>query len=143
MHPRDLLVDETRQWLVRAQGDLRAASVLVDAQLLPEALFHCHETAEKALSAFLTWNRKPLADTRGLEQLRQECIEIDPTLLPALTGIERLSQYVWHYRSPEAPYQPDGVDVDDALAAAARVLAEIEDRIVPEMNAEPRISDAA
>jgi HEPN domain-containing protein len=44
MTPADWLLDETRQWVQRAEADLRAAS---------EALFHCQQAAEKYLKAFL------------------------------------------------------------------------------------------
>jgi hypothetical protein len=58
MTPLELLLDETGQWLRRADADLRAAE-LCAGELPGEALYHCQQAAEKLLKAFLTWNQTP------------------------------------------------------------------------------------
>ncbi len=49
-------VHEIRQWLIKADHDLRSAERLLtgDPPLLDTAVYHCQQVAEKALKAYLT-----------------------------------------------------------------------------------------
>jgi hypothetical protein len=50
-------INEVRQWLHKADHDLRSAARLMsgdDEPLLDTAVYHCQQAAEKALKAYLT-----------------------------------------------------------------------------------------
>ena len=118
MTPADWLLDETRQWVQRAEADLRAAD-LCEAELPSEALFHCQQAAEKYLKAFLSWNQTAFRKTHELRELGRACIELEPPLREALEPAYALSKYAWVFRYPGAPYEPETGE-----AAAGRALAE-------------------
>ena len=77
------LTAETRAWLTKSTNDLRAAEALFDSSpsLLDEAVFHCQQAAEKALKGFLTWHGRPFRKTHNLEEIGEECLVLDPTLM--------------------------------------------------------------
>jgi HEPN domain-containing protein len=60
---------DTRAWLVKAEADLRGATVDLAAEppLLEDALFHCQQASEKALKSLLTWHDLPFRKTHSLE----------------------------------------------------------------------------
>ena len=64
-------VGETREWLQKASLDLRGAQIdlAADPPLLEDALFHCQQTVEKTLKAFLAWHDQPFRKTHSLEEL--------------------------------------------------------------------------
>jgi HEPN domain-containing protein len=128
MTPEEWLLDETRQWVLRASNDLRAAEICV-SELPAEALYHCQQTAEKLLKGFLTWNQKPIRKTHELGELAAACAEIDATLGLALEPAIALSQYAWRFRYPGAPYEPDADEAGRGLALARLVRTEIGKRL--------------
>jgi len=83
MTPNEWLLDETRGWIERAQGDLRAAEICAP-ELPATALFHCQQAAEKYLKAYLTWNQKVFRKTHELRELVAACALIDPSLKSTL-----------------------------------------------------------
>jgi len=127
-HTAEWLLDETRRWLERAQGDLRAAEICA-AELPAAALFHCQQAAEKYLKAFLTWNQTVFRKTHDLGELVVACARIDPVLESALESAEGLSKYAWQFRYPGAPYEPDAQEAAAGLVLAEQVGAAIVSRL--------------
>jgi len=80
------LVAETRGWFHKAANDLRAAEALMATSppLLDEAVFHCQQAAEKALKGCLAWHGRPFRKSHNLEQIGEQCLEIDSTLKPVI-----------------------------------------------------------
>ena len=72
-------LDETRSWLNKASKDLRAAAHDLQAAppLLEDVDFHCQQAAEKVLKGFLVWHEKPFRKTHSLEEIGEQCLEID------------------------------------------------------------------
>lgn len=124
------LLDETRQWVERAERDLKV-SEKCSAELPAEALFHCQQAAEKYLKAFLTWRQRAFRKTHDLRELARVCAEIDPTLAVTLDAAEALSKYAWRFRYPGAPYEPDAEEAAQGRALAEAVKAEISRRLPP------------
>ena len=52
---------EIRQWLIKAEHDLRSSQRLFegDDPILDTAVYHCQQAAEKALKAYLTFQDSP------------------------------------------------------------------------------------
>jgi len=77
-----VLISETQVWLRKAAQDLRAASHSLTASppLLDDAVFHCQQAAEKALKGFLMWNNIPFRKTHSLEEIGEQCLDLDSTL---------------------------------------------------------------
>ncbi len=45
--------EKIKKWLKRAERDLKAAEILMNAQLYADAVYHAHQAAEKAIKAML------------------------------------------------------------------------------------------
>jgi HEPN domain-containing protein len=122
MSPREFLIRDTREWLTRANSDLRACGALVAGELPAEAVFHAQQCAEKALKAFLTWNQTPFKKTHDLRVLRQLCLPFIKTPIAHLEDAEKLTKYAWRFRYPGAPYSPDREEAERAMRMASLLL---------------------
>ena len=128
MTPNEWRLDETRRWLEREQGDLRAAEICA-TELPATALFHCQQAAEKYLKAYLTWNQKVFRKTHELRELATACALIDPALKSVLDPAETPSKYAWKFRYPGAPYEPDAQEAATGLTLAEQVSSAIVSRL--------------
>ena len=128
MTPNEWRLDETRRWLEREQGDLRAAEICA-TELPATALFHCQQAAEKYLKAYLTWNQKVFRKTHELRELATACALIVAALKSVLDPAETLSKYAWKFRYPGAPYEPDAQEAAAGLTLAEQVRTAIVGRL--------------
>lgn len=76
------LVAETKEWLTKVAGDLDMAEFVLAcaSRFLEDVVFHSQQAAEKALKAYLTWNRQPFRKTHNLVELGESCAKLDRTL---------------------------------------------------------------
>jgi HEPN domain-containing protein len=72
--------DEIHSWLVKARQDLDSAVWLMGSptSLFGAVGFHCQQTVEKALKAYLTWLDLPFEKTHSLIVLVGMCLKTDP-----------------------------------------------------------------
>jgi HEPN domain-containing protein len=119
--------EEVAAWLVRARQDLRAAEVDLEAEppLLADAAFHCQQAVEKALKALLAHHDHPFRRTHDIGELALACLEHEPSLEPLLRRSAPLTEYAWRFRYPGEVFEPDPVEVDEALELARRVVEEV------------------
>ena len=63
--------DEVQAWLLKAANDLLSARILLghDPPVLETACFHCQQTVEKVLKAFLVWQAVPFEKVHSLTYL--------------------------------------------------------------------------
>lgn len=117
------LVAETRAWLVRGADDLREAEhdLMAAPPLLRGAVFHCQQTAEKAMEGFLTWHSQPFRKTHNLSEIGGACAEVGRTLEPLLRRAAALTDFAWKYRYPGEPEEPSREEAETALALAREV----------------------
>jgi len=122
---------EVREWLTRAEADLRAASVLLraDPPLLPAALFHCQQAAEKSMKALLVWNDVVFRRTHDLGEIGRQCTALDPTIEPLCRRADELTVFAWIFRYPGSPDTPDHSEATDALALAQDVVNTVLSRL--------------
>jgi HEPN domain-containing protein len=130
-------VADTRAWLRRAQGDLRAAEIDLAAQpaLLGDAAFHCQQATEKSLKAFLTWHDQPFRRTHDLAELGQECVSLDVSLESVCRRAEALTTYAWVFRYPGDVEEPTPEEVEETLALAQEVHEAVVARVSSEVRA--------
>lgn len=130
--PHDLArVAETRGWLVRASSDVRAAEHELRATppLLDDIVFHSQQAAEKSLKGFLTWHDRPFRKTHSIEELGEQCLQVDPTLKVLIDRAVPLTEYAWKFRYPGEPEEPSSQEAEEALATAREVYAAIVARL--------------
>ncbi len=118
------LVAETKMWLRKAATDLRTAEhdLLATPPLFEDVLFHCQQAAEKSLKAFLVWHSCPFRKTHSLEEVGQQCVQINADLQTLVDSAVPLTQYAWEYRYPNDPEEPTRNEVDQALLLAHRIV---------------------
>ena len=128
------LLAETRAWLVKAAEDLRAADFEFTASppLLADITFHAQQAAEKALKALLTWNNRPFRRTHSLEELGEQCLEIDSSLRPLVDRSVQLTDYAWKFRYPGDPPAPSTVEALGALELSREIFDAALTRLPPE-----------
>jgi HEPN domain-containing protein len=128
-------VEETRSWFRKAETDLRAASVDMEAKppLIEDALFHCQQAVEKAMKGFLAWHDQPFRKTHSLVELGSNCIELDPSLEGILRKAAGLSEYATVYRYPGETIPPSRAEAVRARKLAGGVVAQLLDRLPSEV----------
>ncbi|MDQ4100257.1 MAG: HEPN domain-containing protein [Chloroflexota bacterium] len=126
----------TLGWVERAEGDYRAAVVLLSAaQPVSEAAcFHAQQCAEKYLKAFLQEHDIRVPHTHDLLNLAQRTAPLAPDLAVLETDLAVLNVYAVEIRYP-------GAGVEPAQAQAALRTAEAVRRLVRQalgLGEEPR-----
>ncbi len=135
MQPDAARLADTRAWLRKAEGDLRAAAVdlAADPPLVEDALFHCQQAVEKALKGILTWHDVPFRKTHSLEELGRQVVTLHSELQTLADRVSLLSEYAWKFRYPGEVDSPARAEAENALALAreahATVVAVIGDRL--------------
>ena len=115
---------EIRQWLLKADHDLRSARQLLvaDPPLLDTAVYHCQQAAEKALKGYLTFKDCPFQKVHVLSVLVEQCMEVDPSFAGLQDPADLLTPYAIAFRYPGDVLEPEPADVKEALEAAEKVL---------------------
>jgi HEPN domain-containing protein len=128
--------EETTAWFERADSDLRAARLDLDADppLAEDALFHCQQAVEKSLKGFLTWHDSPFRRTHSLLELGLQCVDLEPSLESLLREAARLSEYATKYRCPGQAMSATKEEAAQALELAAKVEEQILARLPAEVG---------
>ncbi len=118
------LVAETSAWLRKADSDLRAAKLELTAKppLTGDIVFHAQQAAEKSLKGFLVWHGQTFRKTHSLEELGEQCLDIDPSLKLLVDRAVPLTEYAWKFRYPGDPEEPERAEAEGALAVAGEVF---------------------
>jgi HEPN domain-containing protein len=92
----------TRQWLRKAENDLRVAGHLFKLRPLPsdEICFHCQQAIEKFFKAMLAEQALPIQKTHDLTILLAQLLPTIPALRALGRGLKGVSRYAVEYRYP-------------------------------------------
>ena len=129
-------VADTVAWLSKTKQDLRAAEFELTAKppLTADIVFHCQQAVEKALKGYLTWYDKPFRKTHSIEEVGEQCLNIDPSLKPLVDRAVPLTDYAWKFRYPGELEEPTQEEADEALAIAREVFDAILARLPNEIR---------
>jgi HEPN domain-containing protein len=96
-----------RQWIQRAEADQKAAEILIGADpvILDIACFHCQQSFEKLLKAYLVYHNVDFPFTHSLELLIELCTEIDVEFTNF--DVKNLTQYAVRMRYPHDSFAPE------------------------------------
>lgn len=102
--PEQVKWDFVQQWLSKAQKDLRAASVLLAADLedYENVGFHAQQAAEKCIKAFLVRHQIEFPKTHDIAVLRELVAQVDRRTTERLAAAEVLTPYGVTFRYPGA-----------------------------------------
>lgn len=129
--PEQVTWDFVQQWLSKAQKDLRAASVLLAADLedYENVGFHAQQAAEKFIKAFLVRHQIEFPKTHDIAVLRQLVDKADKRTARALTDAEVLTPYGVTFRYPGVLASVSQQDGERALRLAEMVRDAILERL--------------
>jgi HEPN domain-containing protein len=93
---------EIRQWMIKADHDLKFADRLLSEEdpLYDTAVYHCQQTAEKALKAFLTFQESPFQKVHVLSSLVAQCCSLDSSFQQLDDVADLLTPYATAFRYP-------------------------------------------
>ena len=134
MLPEEAKTADVRAWLSKAETDIRSAEHAMKAPspILEDTVFHCQQTAEKSLKAFLTWHDAPFRKTHSIEELGRQCTGIDANLGSLIDQAVPLTEYAWRFRYPGEPVSPTQREAEDALQVAKSVYGAVVERLPEE-----------
>ena len=100
--PEEALVLLVRQWIAKAEVDYRTAERLVrdDEPIRESIAFHCQQTAEKYLKAFLVWRQVEVPKTHSIGQLLDLVSAVAPELAASLADAISLTPFGAEIRYP-------------------------------------------
>ena len=120
-------MDEARQelvraWLTKARNDLdtaRQVSSLPDGHL-DTAIYHCQQTAEKAVKAFLVHSGVTPEKTHDVRKLTLQAAAHEPRFNELVEQATAITPYAWEFRYPDdlAETYPTREEFDEALQHA-------------------------
>jgi len=114
-----------RSWLTKAASDLRGARILgsADDPPLDTAIYHCQQTAEKAVKAFLVSKELSPEKTHDIRKLTLAAAAHEPRFNELLDMAAALTPYAWEFRYPDdlAETYPTREEFDEALQYAQAI----------------------
>lgn len=121
--------DILEQWVQKASHDLIAAKILIDTSpvILDIACFHCQQSIEKYLKAFLIYHNHEFEYTHNLDYLANECAEFDNDFKDL--DMKNMNVYAVRARYPHDYVAPELSEAKEyyqiALSVKALVLKKI------------------
>ncbi len=122
-------IKHLEQWLEKANHDLIAARLIIDASpiILDVACFHCQQAVEKYLKAFLVFKKLDFPKTHNLDLLLKSCADINPVF--AVIDLFNMEDFAVRGRYPHDFISPTTEETEHfyqiALAVKSIALKEI------------------
>ena len=125
-------IHEVRQWLHKADHDLRSAARLMSGDeepLLDTAVYHCQQAAEKVLKAYLTSHGIKFSKIHLLSPILSLCADIDSSFYELSDAAELLTPLATEFRYPGDIMEPDPSDAQEAYLSAEYVIRFVRSRM--------------
>jgi len=132
-NPKD---EEVKQWLIKSHRDLKVAIALLNLQesLLDAVVFHCQQSAEKALKAFLAYQDFSIKKTHDLSVLTTFCISFDSTFVEIEDFADILTPYAPEFRYPGDAIEPELSEAEEAIMIAEKIFCFVVQRLPPSIS---------
>lgn len=121
------------QWIRSADNDLAAAKHLLSggAELIPGAVFHAQQAAEKLLKAVLVWHQVEFPKTHDIGRLTDLLKTVDSGLADRVREASGLTPYAIEARYPSDLPEPTLAEAREALSIATRVRDTVLRQLAP------------
>ncbi len=83
---------------------------------------------------FLMWHGVPFRKTHSLEELGEQCLDVDATLKDLVNRAVPLTEYAWKFRYPGDPEEPSLEEAEEALKIAREVFNAVLSRLPDEVQ---------
>ena len=132
--PRD--VDRVREWLGKANTDLKSAQRLLagDDPITETACFHCQQCVEKSLKGFLQWQAIEPPHIHLLIPLFVQCKPHSTDIYELRHECAWLTAFAVAARYPSAAGPPTVERAHEAYVAAERLLHAVLRELPPEVH---------
>jgi HEPN domain-containing protein len=115
----------SRAWFLKALSDLETARQIggLPEGHLDAGIYHCQQTAEKALKGFLAFHGKPFEKIHDLGKLTEQAAGINPEFAKYENMADSLTPYSVAYRYPDEQgfLEPARKEFDEALNNAQTI----------------------
>ena len=128
--------DIVSEWLQAAYDDYDSAKYLFDRphkKALEIICYHCQQTTEKSLKAFLCANDIVIMKTHDTGILYQQCVEIESTFLKFQKICEEFTIYATETRYP-IRIEVDEATTERLLNQALEIYNFVNEIVKPETN---------
>lgn len=119
----DATADIVRQWLRKAENDLRNIRNNLAADEVPTdtVCFHAQQAIEKLLKGLLVAHGRNIGKTHDLVKLLSDVADLVPELLPLEGRLEEISEYGVAARYPDAFCDPTLDESRHAFETATKI----------------------
>ncbi len=132
----DLPASEAKAWMVKAWRDLETArrAVACEPPFYDIAVYHCQQTAEKAVKAFLIHHGKSYEKTHDIEVLVDLAREVVANFSQLADAADALTPYATRFRYPNATFavEPQPAEYHEALTHAQTIYEFVLKLLPPE-----------
>ena len=110
-------------WLEIALVDLKSAKALLKVELYSSVMFHCQQSAEKALKAFLAFKKQNIRKTHDLIWLMDACAKFDIQFNKLKIMLGTLNPLETKFRYPDDYNIPDEKEALEAIKFTKKVYS--------------------
>ncbi|MCK9205240.1 MAG: HEPN domain-containing protein [Bacteroidales bacterium] len=122
-----------QQWISKAEEDLLVVHQLMNADILVKGAiaYHCQQSAEKFLKAFLVFHGNEIPKTHNIEFLLEKCKIIDKSF--SAIDVYNLTDYGVEVRYPGDFLEPSLKEIQTLIP----IIENIRDRVLLNLQAIP------
>jgi HEPN domain-containing protein len=121
----DLQASEAKAWMVKAWRDLETARRAATGKppFYDVAVYHCQQSAEKAVKAFLVHHGKAYEKTHDIEVLVDLACEIEASFGKLTDAADALTPYATRFRYPNSTFavEPQPGEYEEAVQYAQAI----------------------
>ena len=123
--------DLISNWIAKAKNDLKSALKLAkgDDPLLDTAVYHCQQSAEKALKGYLVLRNIEFKKSHDLNYLIKLLLPTEPDFFILHDYAELLTPMAVEFRYPDDSLVPTYEEYELALNAAVEILNFVENKM--------------
>jgi len=118
-------IPEAKAWMTKAWRDLETArrAATGEPPFYDVAVYHCQQSAEKAVKAFLVHHGKAYEKTHDIEVLVDLASEIEADFGKLTDAADALTPYATRFRYPNSTFavEPKPAEYDEALQHAQTI----------------------
>ena len=125
-----------KNWLSKARRELDSAIRLASGPdpLLDTAIYHCQQSAEKALKGWLTYYDQRFEKTHDVRMLVTLAVALQPDFANWFNAAESLTPYATAYRYPGETFEPEPSEFESALQMSQGLYRFILSSLPPEVH---------
>lgn len=136
MNRDEVIKDLVDKWIKKAEKDLLTAEreLSFEDPITDTICFHCQQTVEKYLKAFLVYHQIYFTKTHRIINLLELCTTIDSSFKDNLEDADNLTDYAVEIRYPDVWLEPGIEDAKEAFEIAKKVKEFVLNKIKPTHN---------